>query len=251
MNKQKKIIIYTAIFGGRDRITEPVYLPANADFVCFTDSDIKSDAWEVRKVEPVSESSVRAAKIYKVLPHKYFPDYEYSIWIDGNILVHGDINELINEYLKDVNFAAYDHMKCEDKRDCIYDEAQALQEAAERGRHKNLNFEKLEKQIQRYKEEGYPANNGLIHSAIMLRRHNEPDVIKTMDDWWKEIVNNSRRDQLSFNYVAWKNNFKFVYLPGDSRNNKYFKMVAHAIRGSMFLKLLVRCERFFKKITSF
>ena len=28
--------------------------------------------------------------------------------------------------------------------------------------------------------------------------------------------------QLSFNYVAWKNNLKFNYIDGDSRNNDYF-----------------------------
>ena len=43
-----------------------------------------------------------------------------------------------------------------------------------------------------------------------------------MEDWWLEIKHNSRRDQLSFNYIAWKNNFNFKYLDGDSRKNKYF-----------------------------
>jgi hypothetical protein len=44
-----------------------------------------------------------------------------------------------------------------------------------------------------------------------------------MEDWWTEIKYGSRRDQLSFNYVAWKNNLKFNYIEGDSRDNKYFK----------------------------
>ena len=43
-----------------------------------------------------------------------------------------------------------------------------------------------------------------------------------MEDWWTEIKYGSRRDQLSFNYIAWKNNFKFNYLEGDSRKNEYF-----------------------------
>jgi hypothetical protein len=64
--------------------------------------------------------------------------------------------------------------------------------------------------------------NGLITGMIILRRHNEPDSIQTMEDWWTEISYRSKRDQLSFNYCAWKNNLNLNYIPGDSRNNEYF-----------------------------
>ena len=57
---------------------------------------------------------------------------------------------------------------------------------------------------------------------VILRRHNEEDCIKLMESWWTEIQYNSKRDQLSFNYVAWKNKVKFNYIEGDSRNNEYF-----------------------------
>jgi hypothetical protein len=43
-----------------------------------------------------------------------------------------------------------------------------------------------------------------------------------MEDWWTEIKYNSKRDQLSFNYCAWKNGLKFNYMDGDSRDNEYF-----------------------------
>ena len=44
-----------------------------------------------------------------------------------------------------------------------------------------------------------------------------------MENWWTEIKYNSKRDQLSFNYVAWKHKVKFNYIEGDSRDNQYFK----------------------------
>ena len=48
-----------------------------------------------------------------------------------------------------------------------------------------------------------------------------------MQHWWWFIVNLSKRDQLSFNYVAWKNKFSFDYLQGDARrNNDWFYMAA-------------------------
>ena len=43
-----------------------------------------------------------------------------------------------------------------------------------------------------------------------------------MSKWWEEIKYNSKRDQLSFNYSAWKTGVKFNYMDGDSRDNKYF-----------------------------
>ena len=43
-----------------------------------------------------------------------------------------------------------------------------------------------------------------------------------MELWWEELKYNSKRDQLSFNYCAWKYKLKFNYMDGDSRNNEYF-----------------------------
>ena len=64
----------------------------------------------------------------------------------------------------------------------------------------------------------------------MLRRHNEKDVIDTMEMWWEEIKYGSRRDQLSFNYCAWKSNLNFVYLKGDIRNDGYTLETRHKNR---------------------
>ena len=43
-----------------------------------------------------------------------------------------------------------------------------------------------------------------------------------MEDWWTEIKYGSKRDQLSFNYSAWKLGIKFNYILGESRDNEYF-----------------------------
>ena len=39
---------------------------------------------------------------------------------------------------------------------------------------------------------------------VILRRHNEKDCVRVMEDWWTEIKYGSKRDQLSFNYVDGK-----------------------------------------------
>ena len=82
-------------------------------------------------------------------------------------------------------------------------------------------------QMQRYIKDEYPKQNGLITGGVILRKHNEQDCIKTMEDWWTEIKYGSKRDQLSFNYCAWKNKLKFNYMDGDCRDNSYFYLEKH------------------------
>lgn len=222
-----KIAVYTSIFGGYDNLIEDQFQMEGVDYICFTDVDIQSKTWKIIKSNPIYNDSNRNAKKYKILPHRYLKNYDWSIWIDGNIKVVSDIRGLCDGD----PYKAYDHMQVFDKRDCIYDEAQAILNCgkinSERTPERSIknwkdNPKLIVDQVNRYALEGYPKQNGLATTPIMIRSHHEEDVIKHNADWWTEIKYNSKRDQLSFNYIAWKNNFNFVYLQGDSRNNEYF-----------------------------
>ena len=48
----------------------------------------------------------------------------------------------------------------------------------------------------------------------MVREHHNKDCIRVMETWWDEVLNNSRRDQLSFMYAVWKNGFTAQDLGG-------------------------------------
>ena len=216
-----KSIIYTSIFGGYDVPIEQK-LPNGWDWKCFSEENSLS----------LYTDNTRNAKRFKVLPHRYLQDYEYSIFIDGNMKVVGNVNELVDKYLSDSNVAFFSHAQNKlDPRDCIYDEAQTILDLGEKNMKRSpkkgvLNYkddpEIVKRQVERYMDMHYPSHNGLITGMVILRRHNEKDCIKAMEDWWTEIKYNSKRDQLSFNYIAWKNKLKFSYIQGDSRDNKYF-----------------------------
>ena len=225
-----KIAIYTSIFGGYDDLIDDQYQMDGVDYICFTDRDLESETWKVIKSTPIYNDPNRNAKKYKILPHRYLKDYDYSIWIDGNIKVISDIRALCNGD----SYKVYDHMQVFDKRNCIYDEAQAIlnfgkinsERTPERGiKNWKDNPKLIVDQMNRYISERYPKNNGLATNPIIVRNHNDSDVIAVMEDWWSEIKYNSKRDQLSFNYIVWKKQFNFVYLQGDSRNNEYFVSV--------------------------
>jgi len=222
-----KIVVYTAIIGGYDTLTDPLVKPDGVDFICFTDRDISSDVWEIRKVLPLYDDNTRTARKYKTLSHRYLKGYDWSIWVDGNIKIKSDITELCTGN----SCKTYDHMKVMDKWNCVYDEANMIIQYGEINSKKTpdrgiSNWKDdptvIEKQMRLYKSIGYPSNNGQATTPIVVRNHNDVDVIKHNEDWWAEIKYYSKRDQLSFNYVAWKNDFNFTYLEGDSRSNKYF-----------------------------
>jgi hypothetical protein len=224
-----RIAIYTSIFGGYDDLIEDQYIMDNVEYICFTDRDIQSTTWKIIKATPIYNDANRNAKKYKILPHRYLTEYDWSIWIDGNTKVISDIRSLCSG----ASYKVYDHMQCFDRRNCIYEEAQAilnfgeinLQRTPERGiKNWKDNPNVIIDQVNRYIREGYPKQNGLTTNGIIVRKHIQPDVIKNMEDWWTEIKYNSKRDQLSFNYIAWKNDFNFIYLNGDIRNNQYFSI---------------------------
>lgn len=237
---QNKKVIYTAIFGGKDELHEPLVKPNGFDFVCFTDNpELQSSVWDVRVVEPMFQDPVRNARYHKILAHKVLPEYDQSVWIDGNMIVRGDLNIWVHTYLTSHDFVTFDHSKqkrrlfgflwIRDKklaRNCIYDEFESLVLKTEEGRYMD-DIDTMKEQISRYRSEGYPTHNGLAVTMILFRNHHKEKVIRLMEAWWQEIQNGSRRDQLSLNYVAWKQNYSLAYIPGDPRYNKFFLKERH------------------------
>ena len=89
MNKNEKLgVVYTAISGAYDKLPEHGVKAPEFDYVCFSDSvsDFESVemGWDIRPNIFHHKDSVRVARYHKSNPHKLFPEYEYSMWIDAN-----------------------------------------------------------------------------------------------------------------------------------------------------------------------
>ena len=216
--KNEKGVIYTAIFGDYDELQTPEYINTNLDYICFTDNpNLKSDVWEIRLIDNLKLDNTRKARLIKILPHKYLNEYDYSIWVDGAIKITNDIFKYINKYSTGKPLLGIIHPY----RNCIYDEANAC-----------INSQKddkktIKKQITKYKQEDYPKNNGLIESGVLFRKHNDSQLIHVMEDWFYEVLNYSKRDQLSLNYILWKNNFSIDYAPIFMWRSQYFEHSFH------------------------
>ena len=214
---KKRVVIYTAITKDYDELKEPAIISNQCDYICFTDDPtLISPTWQIRPLPPSDLDIVRQCRQVKIMPHFFLPEYEYSIWVDGNVEIIGDINQLIEQYFinGDKTLYTFKHPV----RDCVYEEAK---ECIKNGKD---NEKIIRKQLALLKSEYYPKHNGLIESNVILRKTHSPDVMQLMEQWWKLVKNYSRRDTLSFNYAAWVTGFFFGCLEGNSRgSNSYFR----------------------------
>ena len=231
-----KKVIYTSVFGCTEENNYHLHKPDVSlddwDLVCFTDNqNFKSDVWDVRLVKPLYNDGARDAKRYKLKPHIFLKEYNVSVWHDIEVKITKDINSLVDTMLSDSNLAILNHELCGrtvsgnlNVRKCVYEEARFIQWLGDNNPKKKYkdNMNIIHNQVNRYREEGYPENNGLARTTVMFMKHNEDDVKQQMNTWWEEMKYGSRRDQISFNYSAWKNKFNFNYIQEDIDDNPYF-----------------------------
>lgn len=209
-----KFVIYTAIFGKKDTLKVPEHRVDGCDYLCFTDDkELQSDFYKIIYCKPIFKDPNRNAKIFKILPHLFLKNYEYSLWIDGSVYLK-DYNylTLVENYLQDHSIVFFQHPD----RNNVYDEGDAC-----------VLYEKelpdiIKRQFDYYRKQGFPDDGGLIAGGVILRKHNDSELKKVAHDWWNLILRFSKRDQLSFNYVAWKRKFSYGMFEGNLYENDYF-----------------------------
>ena len=183
-----KSVVYTAIFGNYDTLSDPQAISKDCDYICFTDDyKLKSDVWGIRVIDlPIPNDYSRSNRYIKINPHEFLSEYEYSLYLDGNIVLKGILE--IAGVLDDCSIAIEEH-PC---RDCIY------KEAIECKRLELGVASEIDRQIEDYRDIDFPEHAGLWANWMIFRRHNEPDLIEREREWWEHIAKYSWRDQISF-----------------------------------------------------
>ena len=195
-NKPKKPwVIYTAIAGNYDVLREPIHDNPLFDFIVFSDRPQVSRKWRWIPFDEILSEAVRTAKKPKILPHIALPQYEWSIWIDANISITGDLLEYL---VSCIESGMYVGQFVHPERDTAFEESQlCLQTGRDRA-------DTITDQMQRYESEGFRRQRQLYECNFILRRHRELPCIDAMNRWWSEIRRGSSRDQISYPYALWK-----------------------------------------------
>lgn len=226
ISTDSRIAVYTCITGNYDRPIEPIYVPENVDFYIVTDMEIDpASAWkkiDINAIEQIKDfDNTRKARYVKTHPHVFFENYEYSIWVDSNFKVIGDLSKYIRYVGKVVPFASNWHPA----RNCIYKEVDACI------LRKKDNAKLLREQVDYYRSQGFPKEFGLIETNMIIRKHADTKCVALMEAWWNEMVRWSKRDQLSLPYVIWKQGYTMRDLGftcTEIRDNPSVQVVLHS-----------------------
>ena len=224
LRADKKVVVYTCIAGRYDSVNEPRFrMNPNVSYVLFTDQDIRSDVWDVREIpEQISHlDGVQKNRYLKMHPHEFLRDFDYAIYIDGNVQVISDMSGLVNLMPAEIGFAMHFH----NVRNCVYQEAVACQ-CLKKG-----SPEGITKDVERYLKMGYPRENGLLECTVFVTDLHSEASKKIYEQWWEEFLKSeSKRDQLSLPIVLWKNKIpieKVGTLGSNLYRNPKFRVMSH------------------------
>ena len=214
-----KKVAYTVLVNSYDELKPFVNSP-DFDYICFTNmTNINPKGWNIVPLELWNDDPTRTSRLPKILPHKYLANYETSVYVDASIEILSDLNELI-DIVGQHKHAAFRHCSWHTPME----EVQACIDTNKDDEQVML------KQMGEYFKDGYPNHNKLTANGVLVRKHMDQEVIDLNEDWWKEIETKSRRDQISFGYVAWKRDFEFGILPDlfvSPMFRKYFYYQGH------------------------
>ena len=219
-----KIVVYSVLTGGYDDIKDPLYVTPGVDYVLFTNVEVTAKVWKIVKVENEGLSDLLLSRRIKMLPHLYFSDrYDYSIYVDANVFIFGDISMLATRLNDNCSFAVSAHSV----RNSVTAEMKELVVL------NKVDAALAQSVLSRYGSEGFRDDFGLAECTVLVRKNNDKGVIGLMNDWWEEFVGNKiYRDQISLPYCIWKTRFKdFELMEGHVMNNQYCITRSHVKRG--------------------
>lgn len=229
INNKPKVVVYTCITGGYDKLISPFLKFENIDYVAFTDNkEDKNKDWKIREIpEKIKElkNNILINRYIKFHPYELFEKqgYEYAIYIDGNIKVISDLTDMVYAVNDKTGLAMHRHYL----RDDISNEIETCRIL------KKGNYRKLKEQVNRYKREGFPDNFGMLECNAIVSKLNNTNGKEILDSWWNEFKKSeSYRDQIALPYVIWQLGYKIKdvgSLGNNIHKNEKVRIILHSV----------------------
>ena len=229
VNGKKRVVVYSCITGGYDAPRRPLYYSDNIDYILYTDvaEEKEVNGWKIRRIptEVHSYNNALINRYIKFHPQELFADeYEYSIYLDGNVRPISDLSFYAECVKSDAGIAMHYHST----RKCIEDEMVAC-EILKKG-----NYVKVREQVKKYFLDGFPHDFGMLECNVIVCELKNEVAQKVLREWWEELcLSQSGRDQIALPYILWKNNIAIedVAVLGNSvYKNTKLQIAEHRIR---------------------
>lgn len=161
VDRKPRCVVYTCMFGHSEQFNDFHYERDDIDFVCFTDDpDLKSSFWRIELQSRNFIDPGRASRFVKTQPHRFFPDHDWSLYIDNIVKLKVPPKQIFDRFLANAAspLVCFKHPD----RNCVYDEANVVLD---------LQFDdpgRVRGQMEHYHRLGYPRKNGLAKATISV-----------------------------------------------------------------------------------
>lgn len=231
-NSKTRLAVYTVLVGQKESLNDPLQIISDRaatdleiDFYCFTDNlQLESNSWKFRYYSHPLIPAEKSSRLPKACPDRFFPDYEYSLYID-NTVVFKRLPTL--EDIKNSLFKGFRHPW----RTNPVDEADIVVKS------RLDDASTVASQMEFYEQQRHVSNiKRLTAGTVLLRKHNDENVKNFGVLWWEQILLFSKRDQLSLDLCAQEAACPVEYFSGDKLTNDLFlwPVIAkgHRVEGS-------------------
>ncbi|MBQ7443594.1 MAG: hypothetical protein IJS59_06975 [Bacteroidaceae bacterium] len=209
-------VVYTVLTGGYDSLAQPRVTDARYDYVCFTDvvSEAAAGVWQLRPIPPVSTDMLCLSRYPKMHPHELLAEYEWSIYVDANvvILTHGFYDAVERCIREGVALAGLKHPFM----DCAYEECLHVLLA---GKERDVRAACREHEFLRHA--AMPRHWGMYEANVILRHHADKRVRAQGEEWWHLFMGFAHRDQLAYSYTLYHAQLPFAYILPKADDRRY------------------------------
>ena len=204
-------LIYTAVAGNYDKLRPVKVREPDIDYVVFTDGQGVA-GWEKKKLPIVGDARMNARHIKVTTPTNLEKEYDWTLWVDGNMEIKSPITKMVPKWLETHSFAAFKHPWWQ----CLYTE---IDKCRARGKDKPERLEAARKYL---KEQEFPRNYGQLATWVLLRKQN--DVVKQHAKlWWADMKKYTMRDQVTFMLNTWRLGVGVAWIPGIYTSLDWYK----------------------------
>jgi hypothetical protein len=205
-NRYKRIVVYSCLIGNYDNVST-FKRQRGYDYILFTDQKIVNTNWTVRpipeEVLKLNVSDVKKQRYVKIHPHKFFRNYDLSLYIDANYIIKGDLDDFIINTMNSIDNIYITHLQFGT------DLSKGIDTAKKNKLDNSILLDEIRK---RYNDLKIIKKRGIVNAGLILRKHHNPDCIKLMEKWWEEVEKYSHVDNLAFNYASYMTGVKFLYV---------------------------------------
>ena len=201
----RKVIVYSCMIGNYDNVTS-FNKQRGYDYILFTDQNIKNTNWTIfpipDEVLKLNVSDIKKQRYMKIHPHKFFKNYDLSLYIDPNYEITGDLDDYLINTLNPLDHIYIPHLQF----------GKGMKQAIDKAIEKKLDDVSLLKHvIDRYNQSKLLDKTGIVNAGLIVRKHHTEDCIKLMERWWEEVRDYSHVDNFAFDYAGYMTGVRYLY----------------------------------------